>query len=45
MLDNANTNVVAKPIPKQLKAEVVTPNVGHIPNIKTNVGFSFNNPF
>ena len=40
MLDMINTTVVESPIPTPLIADVVTANVGHIPNIKTNVGFS-----
>jgi hypothetical protein len=31
-------------MPKPLIADVVTPNVGHIPNISTNAGFSFKRP-
>ena len=44
IFDKISTNVVAKPIPNPLNAEVVTPKVGHIPNKSTNVGFSFNIP-
>ena len=43
-LDITRTNVVASPIPMPLKAEVVTPNVGHIPKRRENVGFSRNSP-
>ena len=42
---NANTTVVVSPIPKPFIAEVVTAKVGHIPSIRTKVGFSLNNPF
>ena len=42
--DSNITNVVARPMPKPLIADVVTPNVGHIPNISTNAGFSFKRP-
>lgn len=44
MLENINTAVVESPIPAPLIADVVTANVGHIPNIKTKVGFSFTIP-
>ena len=40
MLESAKTNIVAKPMPKPFNADVVTPNVGHIPKSITNVGFS-----
>jgi hypothetical protein len=40
MLDKIRTNVVAKPIPIPLMADVVVPNVGHIPKTNTKVGFS-----
>ncbi len=43
--DIINTKVVAKPIPIPLIAEVVVPNVGHIPNSNTKVGFSLKKPF
>ena len=33
MLENINTAVVESPIPAPLIADVVTANVGHIPNI------------
>lgn len=39
-LDRIRTNNVASPMPNPFKAEVVTPNVGHIPSSMTNVGFS-----
>ena len=44
MLEQINTNMVASPILKPLIAEEVVPNVGHIPNNNTKVGFSFTNP-
>ena len=44
MLENINTAVVESPIPAPLIADVVTANVGHIPNINTKVGFSFTIP-
>ena len=40
MLDRIRTNVVASPIPKPFIAEVVVPNVGHIPKTSTKVGLS-----
>jgi hypothetical protein len=45
ILDPTKQNVVAKPIPKPFSADVVTANVGHIPNTIRNMGFSFNIPF
>ena len=45
MLENINTAVVESPIPAPLIADVVTANVGHIPNRSTNVGFSLTIPF
>jgi hypothetical protein len=44
MFDIMSTAIVATPIPIPFIAEEVTPNVGHIPKISTNVGFSFNIP-
>lgn len=44
-LEQMITNVVAIPIAKPLIADVVVPNVGHIPNNKTNIGFSLIMPF
>jgi len=44
IFDMTNTNVVAKPIPRPLMAEVVTPSVGHKPSNKMNTGFSLINP-
>jgi hypothetical protein len=43
-LDITRTKAVANPIPIPFIAEVVTPNVGHIPSNKENVGFSRNMP-
>ena len=43
-LDITSTKVVASPIPMPLKAEVVTPSVGHIPSRSPNVGFSRKRP-
>jgi hypothetical protein len=40
-----NTAIVAKPIEKPLMALVVVANVGHIPRVRTNVGFSLIMPF
>ena len=40
ILERMSTKVVAKPMPKPLMAEEVTPRVGHIPNISTKAGFS-----
>ena len=42
--DITRTAVVERPIPSPLNAEVVTASVGHIPSIKTRVGFSFTSP-
>ena len=39
--DKTSTTIVLSPIPAPLINEDVTASVGHIPNIKTNVGFSF----
>ncbi len=44
MFDMIRTAVVVSPIPTPLIAEVVTARVGHIPSIKTNVGFSLITP-
>ena len=43
-LEHMSTNIVANPIDKPLMADVVVAKVGHIPNNKTNVGFSFIKP-
>jgi hypothetical protein len=40
-----STAIVANPIDMPFMAEVVVANVGHIPSIKTNVGFSLTMPF
>jgi hypothetical protein len=39
MFDMISTTIVATPIPIPLIADDVTPSVGHIPKIRTNVGF------
>ena len=39
-MERISTNVVARPIPKPLMADVVVPKVGHIPRTRTKVGFS-----
>ena len=39
-LERISTNSVASPMPRPLPAEVVTPNVGHMPRSITKVGFS-----
>ena len=39
-----STAVVARPMPSPFIAEVVTARVGHIPRVRTKVGFSLNNP-
>ena len=44
-LEQKSTNVVANPIDMPFSAEEVVPNVGHIPNSNTNVGFSLMMPF
>ena len=44
ILDMIRTAVVESPIPIPLVAEVVTASVGHIPSMRTNVGFSFTSP-
>ena len=40
-----STAIVARPIDIPFMAEVVVASVGHIPSIKTNVGFSLTIPF
>ena len=45
ILLNIKTNIVHNPIPIPFIAEVVVPSVGHIPNSKQKVGFSFIMPF
>ena len=40
-----STAIVANPIDMPFMAEVVVASVGHMPNIKTNVGFSLTIPF
>jgi len=44
IFDSTSTTVVDSPIPKPLIADVVTARVGHIPNIRTKVGFSLIRP-
>jgi hypothetical protein len=44
-LVQTSTDIVAKPIDIPFLAEVVVASVGHIPSIKTNVGFSLTMPF
>ena len=39
-LESIRTAVVESPIPIPLIADVVTASVGHIPSVKTRVGFS-----
>ena len=45
ILDKISTNMVHKPIPMPFIAEVVVPNVGHIPINMQKVGFSLMIPF
>jgi hypothetical protein len=45
ILDMTRTTVVESPIPIPLIAEVVTARVGHIPSIRTKIGFSVIIPF
>src|SRR5699024_5491185 len=40
ILENISTTVVDNPIPTPLMADVVTASVGHIPSVRTKVGFS-----
>jgi hypothetical protein len=40
-----STAIVANPIDIPFRAEVVVASVGHIPSIRTNVGFSLTMPF
>ena len=44
MLEKMSTTIVASPIIRPLVALVVVARVGHIPSIRTNVGFSFTMP-
>ena len=37
---SARTAAVVSPIPRPFMADVVTASVGHIPRVRTNVGFS-----
>ena len=41
---SARTTIVVSPIPRPFIAEVVTARVGHIPSIRTKVGFSLIRP-
>ena len=43
--EQIRTNAVASPIPMPFSADEVVPKVGHIPNNRTNVGFSLMIPF
>ena len=45
MFERTSTNVVASPIPNPFIAEVVVPNVGHIPRTSAKVGLSLIRPF
>ena len=40
-----STTIVASPIDSPLMADVVVARVGHMPSIRTNVGFSLTMPF
>ncbi len=44
IFDIINTAIVATPIPMPFMADEVTPIVGHIPRIRTKVGFSLTMP-
>jgi hypothetical protein len=44
IFDMIRTTIVATPIPIPLIADDVTPRVGHIPKIRTNVGLSLSMP-
>ena len=44
-LEQMSTNIVASPIDRPLMALVVVASVGHMPSIRTNVGFSLMMPF
>lgn len=44
-LEHIKTNIVQSPIPIPLIADVVVPNVGHIPSNRQKVGFSLMIPF
>ncbi len=45
MLLRISTNIVARPICKPFRADVVVASVGHMPSSSTNVGFSLRSPF
>lgn len=42
--EHTSTNVAANPIPRAFSTLVVTASVGHIPNIKRNIGLLRNTP-
>jgi hypothetical protein len=44
-LEKMSTAIVAKPMDIPLRAELVVPNVGHMPKRRTKVGFSLIIPF
>ena len=44
ILESTSTTVVESPMPSPLIAEDVTASVGHIPSIRTKVGFSLMSP-
>ena len=41
---STSTAVVVSPMPSPFMADVVTASVGHIPSVRTKVGFSFTSP-
>ena len=41
---SVSTAIVVSPMPSPFIAEVVTARVGHIPRVRTKVGFSFTSP-
>ena len=45
MLEQISTTIVASPIIRPFKALVVVASVGHMPSIRTKVGFSLTMPF
>jgi hypothetical protein len=45
ILDPIRTKVVAIPIPKPFNEDDVVARVGHMPSIRTRIGFSFKKPF
>jgi hypothetical protein len=44
-LVHSRTVIVAKPMDRPLRAEVVVASVGHMPSMRTNVGLSLMMPF